>query len=136
VNVREALVRDPRVVPAGAGAREVATLLARPNVRNVLVVDGARLVGCATTDSIVAAVARGADVDGLSAGDLADGEVTTVGPDTALDEALRLMAERGLERLAVVEAGRFLGVVPRDPLVRRIAEDEAPPDGDEPLGYR
>ncbi len=136
MKVREALVRDPRVVPADAGAREVAALLTRPNVRNVLVVDGGRLVGCATTRSVVAAVARGADVDALSAADLADRDVTTIGPETALDEALHLMAERGLERLAVVEHGRFLGVLPRDPLVRRIAEDEAPRDGDEPLGYR
>jgi CBS domain-containing protein len=130
VKVREALVRDPRVVEADAGAREVAELLTRPNVRSALVVDAGRLVGCVTTDSIVAAVARGADVGRLSAGELADGEVTTVTPDTALEEALRLMGERGLDRLAVVEDGRFLGVLPRDPLVRRIAEDEAPGDGD------
>ena len=115
---------------ADAGAREVAELLTRPNVRSALVVDAGRLVGCVTTDSIVAAVARGADVGRLSAGELADGEVTTVTPDTALEEALRLMGERGLDRLAVVEDGRFLGVLPRDPLVRRIAEDEAPDDGD------
>ncbi len=134
MKVRAALVRDPRVVPADAGAREVAELLTHPNVRSALVVDGGRLVGCVTMESIVAAVARGADVGRLSAGDLADGDVATVTPDTALDEALRLMGEQGLERLAVVGDGRFLGVLPRDPLVRRIAEDEAPAARDEPLG--
>jgi CBS domain-containing protein len=50
--------------------------------------------------------------------------VRTVGPDASLDEALHLMAEHGLERLAVTEDGRLLGVLPREPLVRRIAEDE------------
>ncbi|HWC32488.1 MAG TPA: CBS domain-containing protein, partial [Actinomycetota bacterium] len=77
MKVRAALVRDPRVVPAEAGAREVAELLTHPNVRSALVVDGGRLVGCVTMESIVAAVARGADVGRLSARDLADGDEVT-----------------------------------------------------------
>ena len=133
-------MRDPRVVRADAGAREVAELLTRPNVRSALVVEGERLVGCVTTHSIVAAVARGEDLERLAAGELADDDVTTVAPDATLDEALHLMAERGLDRLPVVDDGRFLGVLPREPLVRRIAEDETPAersaDGDESLGYR
>jgi CBS domain-containing protein len=41
------------------------------------------------------------------------------------------MAEGDLERLPVVENGRLLGILPREPLVRRLAEDEAPrePEG-------
>jgi CBS domain-containing protein len=37
------------------------------------------------------------------------------------------MAQHGLERVAVVEEGRLLGVLPREPVVRRLAEDEPPP---------
>lgn len=122
--VREALVADPRVVRADASVREVAELLTRPHVRSALVVDGERLVGCVTTETIVAAVARGADIGSLAAGDLADTEVTTIAPDASLDDALHLMAERGLERLPVTEDGRLVGVLPREPVVRRLAEDE------------
>jgi predicted transcriptional regulator len=73
VIVREAIVADPRVVRAHASAREVAELLARPKVRSALVVDGDRLVGCVTTGSIVAAVARGEDLGARCARDLAEG---------------------------------------------------------------
>jgi CBS domain-containing protein len=128
VNVRDALVADPRVLPAGASARDVAELLSRPHVETALVVDGERLVGCVTREAVVAAVARGQDVQGLTAGDLADGGMTTIGPDVPLDDALRLMAEGDLDRLPVTEGDRLLGVLPRDGLVRRIAEDEAPAD--------
>ncbi len=124
VKVRQALVRDPRVVPPDADAREVAELLTHPNVRHALVVERDRLLGCVTGESIVSAVARGEDLLRLSARDLADANVTTVSPDMAIDEALHVMGEHGLERLAVVDDGRFLGVVLREPLVRRIAEDE------------
>jgi CBS domain-containing protein len=134
VIVREALVSDPRVVAAGASAQEVAQLLARPHVRSAIVVDGERLVGCVTTEAIVAAVARGADIGSLVARDLADQEVTTIAPDAPLDDALHLMAEHGLERLPVTEDGRLVGVLPREPVLRRLAEDEPPSPDDEPVG--
>ena len=133
--VREALVSDPRVVAADASAREVATLLARPHVRSALVVDGERLVGCVTTEAIVAAVARGVDIGSLVARDLADQEVMTIAPDAPLDDALHLMAEHGLERLPVTEDGRLVGVLPREPVLRRLAEDEPPSPDDEPVRH-
>lgn len=123
MNVREAIVSDPRVVQAGAGVREAAELLTHPNVRSVLVVDGERLIGCVTPESVVAALAAGSDLATATAGDVADGNVEVVGPDQPVDEALRLMSEHDLERIAVVEEGRFLGVLARGPLLRRLAED-------------
>ena len=87
-----------------------------------------------TTEAVVAAVARGEDLRSLSAAELAERDVPTIRPDATLDEALHLMAEQGLERLPVTEDERLLGVLPREPLVRRIAEDEAPSRDDESLG--
>ena len=132
MKVREALVADPRVVAPSASAREVAELLLRPHVESALVADEGRLVGCVTRASLVAAVARGVDLAGATAGDLADGDVTTVGPDDALDDTLHLMAERDLDRVVVVEDGRLLGILSREPILRRLAEDEPP--ADEPAG--
>jgi CBS domain-containing protein len=131
VKVRDALVADPRVVASSAPIREAAELLGRPNVESVLVADGDRLVGVVTRNSLVAALARGDDLREATAGQIADGEVETVGPDEQLDEVLVRMGEHDLERLAVVEGGRFLGVLPREPIVRRLAEDEPPPAGDD-----
>lgn len=125
--VREALVADPRVLRADAPARDVAGVLAKPHVVHVLVTDGEKLLGAVSEEEIVAAVAEGRDLRGLTARDLADPDVPTVGPDTPLDEALVLMGEKGLERVAVVEDGRLLGVLPREPVLRRLAEDEPPP---------
>ena len=122
--VREALVSDPRVLQAGTAVREAAELLTRPNVESALVADGERLVGCVTRESIVEAVARGIDLSSATVADVCERDVTTIGPDVALDEALHLMAEQDLERLPVTENGRLLGVLPREPTARRLAEDE------------
>jgi predicted transcriptional regulator len=124
VIVRDALVADPRVIDADAPAREAAELLTRPQVRNALVTEGGRLLGSVTLESIVAAVARGVDVLSARVRDVCEEDVVTVGPDMPLDEALHLMAESGLERLPVTEDGRLLGVLQREPVARRLAEDE------------
>jgi CBS domain-containing protein len=122
--VREALVSDPRVIAADASARDAAELLTHPHVKSALVTDGERLVGAVTLESIVAAVARGVDLLSAFARDVADTEVATVSPDMPLNEALHLMAEQGLERLPVTDDGRLLGVLLREPVARRLAEDE------------
>jgi CBS domain-containing protein len=122
--VREALVSDPRVLPGDATPQQVAELLTHPHVESALVVDGERLVGSITPETLVSAIAEGRDLGSLTAADLADGEVPTIGPDESLEEALRVMAEYDLERLAVVDGGRFLGILPREPLIRRMAADE------------
>jgi CBS domain-containing protein len=127
------MVADPRVLAAAAPLCEAAELLTRPNVHSVLVVDADRLVGCITTDAIVEAVARGHDVRALTARAVADPDVTTIAPDEPLDDALRVMVERDLDRIAVTVDGRLLGVLPREPLLRRIAEDELTPGGTAPL---
>jgi predicted transcriptional regulator len=124
VIVREALVSDPRVVSADASAREAAELLTHPQVESALVTDGERLLGCVTLESIVAALARGVDLLSATVREVCETEMTTVGPDLPLDEALHLMAESGLERLPVTEDGRLLGVLQREPVARRLAEEE------------
>jgi len=124
VIVREALVSDPRVVSAGASAREAAELLTRPQVESALVTDGERLLGHVTLESIVAALARGVDLLSATVREVCETDVTTVGPDMPLDEALHLMAESGPERLPVTEDGLLLGVLQREPVARRLAEEE------------
>jgi CBS domain-containing protein len=126
VIVREALMPDPRVLQAGATAREAAELLTHPHVSSVLVADGEKLIGCIGAESIVAAVARGLDLQTATAGEVADADVVTLPPDLPLDEALHRMAELDVERLPVTDDGRLLGVLSREPIARRLAEDEPP----------
>jgi CBS domain-containing protein len=125
--VREAMMPDPRVLPASATAQEAAQLLVRPEVRAVLVVDGDRLVGVVTGEGLVEqVVAAGRDPRTATAGEVAVPVPLTVPPDTALEDAYRLMEQSDIERLPVTESGRLVGVLSRSVLARRLAEDEPP----------
>jgi tRNA nucleotidyltransferase (CCA-adding enzyme) len=130
VIVREGLVAHPRVLEPSAPVQQAAELLRTPGVRSVLVVEGDRLVGSVTGAGVIAAVADDRDLRALSVGEISNDDVITIEPDAPLEQALHLMVEHDLERLAVVDEGRFVGVLPREPVLRRLAEDEPPPPED------
>jgi CBS domain-containing protein len=128
--VREAMLTDPRALPASASVQEAGELLTRPEVRAVLVVDGERLVGLITCEGLVErVVAAGRDPCSTLAGDVAEPVAVTVQPDVPVEEAYRLMEEEDVERLPVTEGGRLVGVLSRSALTRRLAEDESPAQG-------
>jgi CBS domain-containing protein len=128
--VREAMLTDPKALPADASAQEAAELLLRPEVRAVLVVDDDRLVGVVTSDVLVErVVAAGRDPRSTTVGDVAEPVTVTALPDMPVDAAYRLMEDEDVERLPVTEEGRLVGVLSRSALTRRLAED-VPPDPD------
>lgn len=43
--------------------------------------------------------------------DIATRELVTIGPDQAVEEAVRLMAEHQLDRILVVEGDRLMGII-------------------------
>ena len=135
--VREAMVADPRTLPADASARDAGDLLQRPEVRAVYVIEGERLVGVVTRKTLVReVVAAGRDPRTTQLGEIAEPPHYTIGPDVPLEDAFRFLEDEDAERVPVVdEHERLMGVLSRSVLQRRLAEDEEPPDDadDEPL---
>jgi CBS domain-containing protein len=134
--VREAMMPDPKALPADASAQEAGELLSRPEVRAVLVVDGDRLVGVVTADALVEqVVAAGRDPRSTPVGAVANAVAVTAAPDMPVEDAYHLMEAGDIERLPVTEEGRLVGVLSRSALSRRLAEDE-PPTADPELAQK
>ena len=130
--VRDAMIAEPRALPAGASAREAGEVLTPPEVRAVYVVDpDGGLVGVVTRKTLVArVVAEGLDPSTTELGPLAEPPYYTIDADTPLDEAFRFIEEHDAERVPVVDDGRLVGVVSRAVLQRRLAEDEEPSEAE------
>jgi CBS domain-containing protein len=75
-------------------------------------------------------VAAGLDPRTTQLAAIAEEPENTIDSDVPLDEAFRFLEEHDLERVAVVESGRLVGVLSRAVLQRRLAEDEPPPEGE------
>jgi CBS domain-containing protein len=128
--VRDGMVSDPSALPADASAQEAAQHLTRPEVRAVLVVDGAgALVGVVTPDSLVEhVVAAGLDPAATTLAEAVRAPTLTLEADQPLDEGYRLLEDAEVERAPVVENGRLVGVLSRSVVQRRLAEEEPPPE--------
>jgi CBS domain-containing protein len=123
------MVVDPRVCEGGASAQEAGEALLRPEVRAVFVCDAGRLVGVVTRKTLVReVVAAGLDPRTTALAGIAEEPIATLESELPLDEAFRFLEERDLERVPVVEDGRFVGVLSRSGIRRRLAEDETPVD--------
>lgn len=130
VRVRDAMLSEPRSLPASATAQEAGAILSRVEVRSVLVVDGAgTLLGRVTREVLVErVVAAGAAPGSVTVGEIAAALPLTLDAELEVDEAFRLMEEHDAERAPVLDGGRLIGVLSRSVLQRRLAEDEPPPE--------
>jgi CBS domain-containing protein len=127
--VREAMVSEPRTLEASAPAAEAGQLLARPEVRAVFVCDEGRLVGVLTRKTLVReVVATGRDPRTTPVGEIAEEPHYTIDSELDLEEAFRFLEEHDAERVPVVEDGRLVGVLSRELVQRRLAEDDTPAD--------
>ena len=123
--VREAMITDPRVCTADATAQEAGEALARPEVRAVFVCDEGRLVGVVTRKTLVReVVAPGRDPTTTTLGEIGEEPHWTIDADMPVEDAFHFLEEHEAERVPVVEDGRLVGVLSRELLQRRLAEDE------------
>ena len=77
---------------------------------SLLVLEGEDLVGIITERDVLRAVATGTPLD-TPVSEVMSKELITVEPGTSLREAARIMTERWIRHLPVLESGRLVGVV-------------------------
>ncbi len=127
--VRDAMVSDPPQLDGDATAQQAGEAFDRPEVRALFVCEDGRLLGVVTRKTLVReVVAAGRDPRSTLLAAIAEEPENTIDSEVPLDEAFRFLEEHDLERVAVVEAGRLVGVLSRAVLQRRLAEDEPPAD--------
>lgn len=111
--VRDVMARDLVTAAADDSIAGTARAMREADIGDVLVLTGeGTLCGVVTDrDIAVRAVADGLDPARAKVDDICSHDLTAVSPDDDLEEAARIMRERAVRRLPVVEDGRPVGVV-------------------------
>jgi CBS domain-containing protein len=110
MDVREVMTSNPRTVSPNDNIQAAARIMKEMDTGAVPIVEGDRAVGIITDrDIAIRAVAEGAYDRPVR--ECATSELVTVTPDTSTRDAERLMGERQVRRLLVVENGRLCGIV-------------------------
>lgn len=134
-----------RVVTAtpDASLKEVAALLAEHGISGLPVVAGGELLGVVSETDIVykergrarrpagllarlrrrGAAERG-KLEARTAGQAMTAPPVTIGPRRRVAEAARIMLDRGVDRLPVVDRGALVGIVTRGDLVRAFGRSD------------
>jgi CBS domain-containing protein len=118
-SIKEVMTRDVRACEPNATVADAAKVMAREDVGPVPIVEDGRLVGIVTDrDIVVRVVAEGRDPNATTVKEIASTDLVTVSPGDDLDEALKLLAERQVRRLPVVEGDRLVGIVAQADVAR------------------
>jgi len=112
MKVRELMTKDPATVESGATLGEVAMLMKQRDCGSIPVVEGGRLIGIVTDrDIVIRAVAAGKDPKTLRVNEVMSADPVTVGPNEDIKQAEKVMADRQIRRLPVVDDGALVGIV-------------------------
>jgi CBS domain-containing protein len=92
------------------------------NVGSVAVCEGERLVGIFTERDVLRLAGDGPDFAAIRVGDVMTRQLVTLAPDDDILGAARLMGERKIRHLPVLEGENLLGMVGIREVVRALVE--------------
>ena len=109
---REIMSADVKTASSSTPMRDVAAMMRDGDMGSVPVVDGGKLVGIVTDrDIVVRALAEGKDA-GTPVAEAMTTEIFSVRPDDFVFEAIRLMGDKQVRRVPVVnDAGELAGII-------------------------
>ncbi|MCX7694506.1 MAG: CBS domain-containing protein [Caloramator sp.] len=112
MKVKDIMTREVVTVTPTTPVTEVASLMKSYNIGSVPVCEGNRVVGIITDrDIVLRDVAYGKNPSEVLARDVMTVGLTTINSDKDIHDAARLMAEKQIRRLPVVEDGRLVGML-------------------------
>jgi CBS domain-containing protein len=110
--IRDVMTTDPTTLPEDATVAEAAKRMRDEDIGDVLVVREGELTAVVTDrDIAVRAVAEDRAPTKTALRDIASKELATVSPDDTIADAVRIMRDRALRRIPVVEGSRPVGIV-------------------------
>jgi CBS domain-containing protein len=111
-SIREVMTKDPVTIPRTASLVDAARLMREHDMGDVIVLDEQQVCGIVTDrDIVVRAIAEGKDPSSTSLDEVCSRDLVTLSPNDSVADAVRLMSERAIRRLPVVEGGSPVGIV-------------------------
>ena len=111
MELREVMTPNPTVCSPDTSAVQAAEMMRDQGIGDVLVQHDGSLGIVTDRDIVTRAVASGRDPKDVTLGDICTRDVETVTLDTSIDDVIRLMSDKAVRRVPVVDAGTPVGIV-------------------------
>jgi CBS domain-containing protein len=110
--LREIMTQRPVSVETGDTVTAAARSMRDGNIGVVVVLESGQVQGVLTDrDIVVRALAEGRDPARTRVGEVCSKELTTLAPTDTIEDAVKIMRDKAIRRLPVVEGGRPVGIV-------------------------
>ena len=113
------MIQDVHVTSPNDRVAAAKLKMMRCNVGGLPVVDGQKLVGIITHRDILLA---GGEALGLKVDDLMSKDPMVADEDTPIMDVTKIMAEKGYQRIPVVQNGNLIGLITQSSLIRALAD--------------
>ncbi len=112
MKVRDIMTKDIACLRSDDSLEHAAQLMKQYNCGSLPVCTQDKLIGIITDrDITVRSVAAGEDVSQKRVGDIMTNDVVFANPETDVGDAARIMSDRQIRRLPVVENNSLIGIV-------------------------
>ncbi|WP_373897696.1 CBS domain-containing protein [Haloimpatiens sp. FM7315] len=112
MKIREVMTGEIASVNYEDTVERAAQLMKRYNIGSVPICDGEKVIGIVTDrDIALRSVADGQNVMRQCVREVMSTNPVTISPDMDVHEAARVMSERQIRRLLVVEEGNLIGMI-------------------------
>ncbi|MHA6510402.1 CBS domain-containing protein [Tessaracoccus sp. Y1736] len=116
---RDIMTTPAETLAPTATLTEAAQQLRDLNVGSLPILDGDHLAGVVTDrDIVVRGIAEGLDPSSATVAGVATGAVVTVDVDDDAEKVARIMGERQVRRVPVLDGGRLVGVIAQADVAR------------------
>lgn len=109
--VEEIMTRDMITVDRHSNVFEAAVAMRDKNVGFIPVIDEGRVIGTVTDRDLVIRGYAQKHPGSTPIHEVMSTSIVAVGPQTPLDEAAQLMADKQIRRLLVIDKGHLVGIV-------------------------
>lgn len=122
MNVEDLMSKPVCSVDIETTLAEATTVMGERHIGSAIVLDGERLVGILTERDVVRAMSGAFDAPMRPVIEWMTKRPTTVGPQTDVKEALRVMVEGGFRHLPVLDEDRVVGMVSMRDIARALTD--------------
>lgn len=112
-SISEVMTPDPTTCSTTTTLVEAAQVMQQEDIGDVIVLDqNDQICGIVTDrDIVVRAIADRRDPASTKLGDICSRDVTSLSPKDEVGDAVKLMTQRAIRRLPIVENGKPVGIV-------------------------
>jgi len=119
LTVKEVMTHNVRTIKSDASLCDAISLMNQHRIGSVIVAEEDRAIGILTDGDVLQRIAKSrSDTRSMKVGDLMSKPIIEISDNCSADEALAIMRNRNVKKLAVTREGKLVGIVTSNDIFR------------------